>query len=286
MIIMLALVLLILGSTSIYAYEGTCSDKAKERVERYIDTIDSILNILERLNAENDPQVEQLIADAMMEISNARECLNAGDCQCAIDSIRNASQYAREVAGLLDVDGDDLEAHLRSKLKRLNKVQTFAEAFVERLGSNDIETPRLDSLLLLSQDALNSAQRNIDAGRYQIANEDLNKARGYLSEAQQIFKESTYKYQFKIRLERFIEKVPDMIDKVRDGLEDMKEQGLDIQRAEELLNEYSELIENATTAYEEGSYEDCIRAMRSSTQVWRELVEELRSLHNNLNGAM
>lgn len=284
-IAILAIALTILCSTSVYALDGSCNDNVQERIGKYIDSIEKSIYRLEQYNDPVDPEVAQLLEDASAELAYARALLEEGDCSAALETAKSASLYVREAAAMLDITEDDIEMVLKGKLKRMAKIQILAESYVKRLNDNDIETPIVDSLLVLSRDSLESASDNINTKRYTEAAKDLVKASEYFEEVQEICKESAYKYQFKVRMGQFIDALPNRFDRAEGLLDELAEQGIDTQRGEELLDEYSSIIDEAISMYQAEDYEGCLRKIYESSPVWKEFLRELISIKTSMNGA-
>lgn len=285
-IMSLALILLVCGSTSVYALEeGTCGQVLEDRIGKYLDMIEKAIKALEGLNSSEDKEVKALLDDAGEELDNAREQLSEGDCEQAAESGMAANQLVRDAAAMLQITEENAKSALEAKYQRLVKVQSLAEAARDRFNYNGVDTPRIDILLLLSSDCLGKASSHLDKGNLVLANREMESAKGYLNEVQNIIRESIYKYQLMKKVETYLGSAPDKIGRAETFLYGLEsEHGLDVSYALGLLDEYSDKIGEAEMAFEEGRYEDCIRDIRSSILISNLFLLELDQLLSNIDG--
>lgn len=285
----LSVIFLLLSSTSIYAMEGE-SEKAGEKasLEAYIDIVQRSADALEDYNAahDNDPLVGSLLVEADSLLDDARDLIEDMMYAESLAKVQSASELVKEATELLDIGEDDIVGALESRITRMEKTLVLSKAIRDRFHENGIDTPRIDSLLSLIYASLELASDYVDSGNYVQANHELNNAAEYFGEIQEIARIHSFKYHFWARVTTFLENAPDNIERIGEYLDEARDvHGLDTSQAEALLQDYTELIEDATQSLEDGELEQCIQEIRLSFDVGRQLAQEIRDLNSQMNGA-
>jgi len=284
----LSVVFLLLSSTTICAMEEDSEEWKRTSLEAYIDILQRTIETLENYNANNsgDPDVDSLLDDAGSLLQDARDLIEDMRYSEAHGVVQSASELVREATDLLEIGEDDIADALESRLERMEKILIMTKAIRDRFHENGTDTPRIDDLLSLIHNSLVMASDHIDSGKYVQANHELNNAAEYYEEIQEIARIFSYKYHFWTRVSTFLENAPENIDGVGEYLDEMRDvHGLDTSQAETLLQDYAELIDEATMSLEEGDLEECIQSVRSSIDVGKQLAQEIRDLNSQIDGA-